>query len=38
MAFLGWISKDSVTNEKHTSSPNDVNFLKREGGDPLWLC
>ena len=29
---LSWISKDSVTNEKHTSSWNEVNFLKKRGG------
>lgn len=30
IASLGCISKDSVTNEKHTSSRNEVNFLKKK--------
>lgn len=30
IASLGWISKDSVTNEKHTSSWNEVNFFKKK--------
>lgn len=29
IASLGCISKDSVTNEKHASSRNEVNFLKK---------
>lgn len=30
IASLGCISKDSVTNEKHTSSRNEVNFFKKK--------
>lgn len=36
IASLGCISKDSVTNEKHTSPRNEVNFLKKRGEGELF--